>query len=53
MVGKKQLTLSLMRQFIQEDIIDHDNLALKGVPWDILITFGEMIKINPIQTIFT
>ena len=33
MVGKKQLSLSLMRQIIQEDLIDFDKLLFKGVPW--------------------
>jgi hypothetical protein len=32
-VGRKQLTLSLMRQIIEEDLIDHDTLQFKGIPW--------------------
>jgi len=28
-VGKKQLTLSLMRQFIEEDIIDEEKAEVK------------------------
>lgn len=33
MVGKKQLTLSLMRQIIEEDLIEGKEPKLKGVPW--------------------
>lgn len=32
-VGRKQLTLSLMRQIIEEDLIDKETLQFKGVPW--------------------
>ena len=33
MVGKKQLTLSLMRQIIEEPLIDEKELLFRGVPW--------------------
>ena len=33
MVGKKQLTLSLMRQIIEEPLIDEELLQFRGVAW--------------------
>jgi len=38
-VGRKQLTLSLMRQFINESIVDEDYMLLKGVPWGFINYF--------------
>ncbi len=33
MVGKKQLTLSLMRQIIEEPLVDEESILFKGIPW--------------------
>lgn len=38
-VGRKQLTLSLMRQFIEEPIIDEEAMLLRGVPWGFINYF--------------
>lgn len=32
-VGSKQVTLSLFRQIMEENLIDHINLKLNGTPW--------------------
>lgn len=32
-IGPKQLKTSLLKQMIEEDIVDMENFCLKGVPW--------------------